>query len=766
MFAKPNATKKRSTADPALPTRASIKGEASEKKMPKVATLKSKLSLKDLRKEFRREKDVPLLSSLPKLGGRLSNEAKRPSSDADTHSLPDQNVNEAKLYVPKTRKDDVHPYSAPPHTSSFSESATTDKQSQDSILSFTPKVAPCLPEEGPEINHPFTVFSSGYNGKVREDQVDNQLFMAPRPPPLPPALPRKAKAREEQKINQNHIPMDESRSYGVSSHGCHLPPHPGHQNTETLEQQLAAHVDSLHYNINTAAQRLSKTFENSDIWTTDQILRKAETMTDVARAINFRTVTQAELVKDLSRFIVDVVHQETCQLENRMKAFVQQEIAKLKGEPGKLIASNVRTDPNQVQNSKSSGTDTLNQGGQGWAKTVMDSNKQGQYQNERTSRQMPMKREDSAFNKSDQRKPSVEPRQESKPVSGLRAKGQSIEQEPTDNIPTPTAAIRTPNPLNNNFVPVLTKCNTIKDPGEELSGSPGSKAAKLNISGLLPITEGSQTAERNRVTALQPESDTKSRGAISSEDLKTSRDKRMLRSFLRHKDNNHLGPGLRISRRTNEGHSPADQSQCPHLASLTPTKPFAFGNSASISNAVADSQIHRENYPSLVYQALPSPYQKQIMLDRESQIQSHTHSLCASYSHHNFDTKVSRSHSPPLPPPPSFISYGPSAARYAFGMSMATSASSSSFQDPRAYQGNMQCHSSTSVPQSSPPLSPHDQGQIQPHPQYYFGPYSAFTYGHGSNSLPHQFDGVEWNVNSAGNVPILNEAGYPVNNFF
>ncbi|KAL2851586.1 hypothetical protein BJY01DRAFT_244920 [Aspergillus pseudoustus] len=879
IFTKPNVTKKRSTTEPTLPTEASLKGEASEKKKSKVATLRSKFSLKDLGKEFRREKDIPPLSSMPKLGGKSSTEAKRPSSDGNSHRLPNQNFDEAKLYVPKIRKDDVHPNSAPPHMSNFHESATMDKPSHDSIWScpsmrtptksiddgkserefqhsffhsndfgqavnpsfetllrdgsspaalagecknsgqpeviqvgsrvpslkaenvdstvpstpktpppqpapivdpvtYSPsiydtpktvasKVTPSLPKkkERPKISHPLIVSSSSYKGKVLEEQLDDQLFMAPRAPPLPPALPHKARAREVQRTTHNHIPMNDSNFFGVTSHGgcAPPPPHPGYQNTVTLEQQLAAHVDSLHYHVNTAVQKLSKTFENSNNWTADQILRQVETMTDVARTINFRTVTQAEIVKDLPRLMVDVVRQETRQLEDRMKAFVQQEMAKLKGELDELIVSNVRAATSQAQDVKSPRAETPYQGAQGWAKPPRD-NKQGQYQNKGKSRQIPMKREDLAFNKADLKK--AEPKQESMPVSAPQADALSVEQDLTDNASTPTAAFRIPNPLNNGSTPAPSMQTVIKHPGEELSGSPELKAANLKISGPLPAAEANQIVEKIRATAPQRESDTKSQSAISSEYLKTPKKKGMFSSFRRHNGDNNYGTRfLRTPRRAKDGHSAIEK------------KAFAPANSASFTmsalNSAIGSQIHREDSPSLVHPALRNPHQKQIMLDRERhfaqmerQLQSHAHPLRASHSHHNFDTKVSRSNSPPLPLPPSFVPYDPSAARYAAGMSVATS-TSSSFHDPRAYQGNMNYPHSASTPQlSSSSLPPHDQGQLQPHPQHFFGSHSASAYGCGPSPLPHHFDGVEWNGNDDSNGPILNEAGYPINNFF
>ncbi|KAL3467727.1 hypothetical protein BJX64DRAFT_247296 [Aspergillus heterothallicus] len=675
------------------------------------------------------------------------------------------------------------PRTPPPAPASPLDTAKYSPSIYDTPKTVASKVAPFLPEkkERPKISHPLIVSSSSYKGKVRADQVDDQLFMAPRAPPLPPALPHKARAREEQKLNHDHIPMDDSHFYGVTSHGGYAPPppHPGYQNTVTLEQQLAAHVDSLHYHVNTAVQKLGKTIENSNNWTADQILRQVETITDVARSINFRTVTQAEVVKDMPSLIAEVVHHETRQLEDRMKIFVQQEMTKLKGEIGELISSNVKAAIGQAQDLKAPRPDTSHQGAQGWAKQARDGNKQGQYQNRRKSRQLPMKREDPTFTKADQKRPETDASHESNPVPRPQADTLPVEQTPTDNVPTPTAAFRTPNPLNKDATPVPTKRTVTKNPGDELSGSPESKTAKLNISEPLPIVEGSQVVEANRSMALQRESETRSPSAVSSEDLKTPKKKGMFSSFRRMNGDNHSGPRfLRTPRRTKESHSAMEKSQSPRLAVSSPTNPFASAKSvpstASAPYAVAASQIHRESSPSLVHPALRNPHQRQIMLDRERHFaqverhtQSHTHPLRASHSHHNFDTKAFRSSSPHLPLPPSFIPYDPCAARYAAGISMPVSTSSSSFQDARAYQGNMHYSHSASTPQlSSSPHLTHSQGQPQSHQQHHFGPQVPSAHSHVHSLVPYQFDGVEWNRNTDSNGPILNEAGYPINNFF
>ncbi|RHZ73659.1 hypothetical protein CDV55_100389 [Aspergillus turcosus] len=104
-LSKPNMTKKRSVTEPARLDDISDNNKADknsqrEKMRSRVAALRSKLSFKDLAKEFRRDssKNEPAAGNE---GGQ--------SSGAETHDF-----NEEKLYVPKPREPGVWPLSAPP----------------------------------------------------------------------------------------------------------------------------------------------------------------------------------------------------------------------------------------------------------------------------------------------------------------------------------------------------------------------------------------------------------------------------------------------------------------------------------------------------------------------------------------------------------------------------------------------------------------------------------------------------------------------------
>lgn len=104
-LSKPNMTKKRSVTEPARPedvlnNNKADKNSQKEKMRSRVAALRSKLSFKDLAKEFRRDssKNEPAAGNE---GGQ--------ASGVETHDF-----NEEKLYVPKPREPGVWPLSAPP----------------------------------------------------------------------------------------------------------------------------------------------------------------------------------------------------------------------------------------------------------------------------------------------------------------------------------------------------------------------------------------------------------------------------------------------------------------------------------------------------------------------------------------------------------------------------------------------------------------------------------------------------------------------------
>ncbi|KAL4883473.1 hypothetical protein BJY04DRAFT_216295 [Aspergillus karnatakaensis] len=916
---KPNVTKKRSTTEPSLPSGRQSKSEASEKKKSKVASLRSKFSLKDIGKEFRKE--IPPLSSMPKLGGRSVNEIKRASSDAESQSP--QTFNEAKLYVPKTRTGDIVPNSAPPHTTEFRESSSSEKAFEDSFLScpflstptknghggntllnsssparnggcnntVQPEPSPddsrmvsikagsnlnaanAIPQTPPppappsleavtyspsvydtpkkvtskasesslyqkkesqQMKHPLIVSSSSYKGTDREEPIDDQMFMDPRTPPPPPALPTRSRARDAPREQQNHLPYDEAHFLaGVTSHGGYAPPppHPGYQNTVTLEQQLVAHTDSLHYHFHTAVDKMTRNIENNNNWTADQILRQVESMSDLTRLINTRTAAQADFIKEIpgllmdARMQINAAQHEIRQTEERLKSFIQSEVARMKTELSELLVASVSGALNpQAHDWRTPGTYMPHQG-QGSFRPSRDGDKRTAYQNKRKSnKQLPPKPHENVFNKAETKKSLVDQSQDTKPAPITQSDHakHNGEHQTVDTVPTPTAAFPTPaHPSNDPVTPVQAKRPVTEYPGEESSGSPKSKAAKLRISSPQPISDPQSVLEGMQKTSLEnsrtqtslyresdskPQSQSQSHSEISNcnEAQKTPTSKKKgagtLFSFRRKGDNGDTQSGnrfLRTPRRTKEGKASGQEGQSPRLAISSPIRgPGQSGllASPSLSSLISPgvslngAQIPRCESPSSIHPALRTPQQRQMMLDRERRlaalnrhIQGHAHGqahgqnpiypLRTSHSHQNFHTKSTS----PLLSHPSFISYDAPNPRYASGLSMATSSSLSSFHGVNHYQPPMHYHQPSSSSLPPPPQAPgQDQDPAAPQPLYHapqpMHPYPPLPdpgfsgvhgHGHGPTNAPGQFDGGEWVGNGTEHEP-----SYPGNNFF
>ncbi|CBF78747.1 hypothetical protein AN7261.2 [Aspergillus nidulans FGSC A4] len=918
---KPNVTKKRSTTEPSMPSDRSS-GSTDKKKKSKVATLRSKFSLKDLAKEYR--KDIPPMSSMPKLGGSSGSGTQHTSSDSEEQSKFTHTFSEAKLYVPKTRTGDMVPNSAPPHTSEFRDSASTDKQSilscrsvqipptkgnddgkteakfkhslvhntgvgqgtpnarletmlldgssppartgeykntgqpelirvHDRVMSlkagknetvmpssprtpppisvrsdaaaYSPSVYDTAKEVGwkaaksslPEVKdikpkHPFIVSSSDFKEKAREEQDEDHMFLDPREPPLPP-LPLKSRDRAVRSNPVDSNAINEAQYLtGVTSHGGYAPPppHPGYQNTVTLDQQLASHVDSLHYHLDTTVNRLARTFENGNNWSADQILKQVDSVFDLARMINTRSATQADIMKNLSQISMEarnqayLARQETSLVEERMKSFVQQEVAKLKNELSDLILSSHDNPKAQVQG-QDSRADTSHTGDQEGPKLTIG--KRNQHQNKNKSRLVTAKRD--ALTKPTDNRNGIAESQEGK-LDSVRQAEPRTDKEPTpqnnqnisDDVPTPTAAYRTPKPrIDDVASPVPVKREVRENPGEESSGSPKGKAGKLRISGPMPISESPsasgdgqrENSDTNRPSSPQRESESKPRRVSSSDNLKTPKKKGSVFSFRRKCDGDNQSGSrfLRTPRRTKETKSVSSQeSQSPRFAISTPTKtraapaPLDSITSTTSSNATANAleggQIQRQESPSMIHPALRNSQQRQVMAERErlaqlnrhpresTQIQAQGQSNPHNTSHplQNLGNRDSPSTS--TSPPPSFVSFdGPNP--YASAVSVATS-SSASFHDVRQYQSSMhypQLPSSLSLPSQGHGLGVGQPQFFAPPPGFsptLSGENNGISHGHGHSNVSDQLDGVsiDWFRNM--NMPMA--TNYPDSDFF
>lgn len=435
-----------------------------EKKKSMIATLRSRLSFKELGKEFRKAQDPPL-SAMPQLPPSVGIPQVKKTKQSPPGSF---DFDEEKLYVPRPRDPGVHPASAPVQTTRFSDSGSfeSSKQSASSCpaqqakgddrldaetLKDTQKqhrshhkvgnVEPMTRLDTVLIDGSSPLASTGDTSRGHPAVVDaKQRYISmkvenePSVPSKPntDATPTKSPAsasnipkdiapvsslcqRKQSKVETNRplvvssdqqrplsvrtqdqtevttpsrqysrrsstrsweqrasnsgqaepafdpthmrmpfdsqLPIDDPRFYsGVTTHGGYAPPppHPGYQNTVTLEQQISTYMDSLHIHVDGTANKLARSFENSSNWSTDQILRHTGYLSDLMRKLNTRVMSYTEVTRELQRVMMEIkiqvgaIQREQHQMEDRMTQLFQSEYNKLKGEIN-VLASTVRS---------------------------------------------------------------------------------------------------------------------------------------------------------------------------------------------------------------------------------------------------------------------------------------------------------------------------------------------------------------------------------------------------------------------------------------
>ncbi|PYH31222.1 uncharacterized protein BO87DRAFT_443628 [Aspergillus neoniger CBS 115656] len=145
--------------------------------------------------------------------------------------------------------------------------------------------------------------------------------------------------------------LDRAQVLGSTGRGgfAPTPPDPSYQNTAALEEQLASHVEQLHFHVQHAASKLVKTFEDKNAWHMDQVLRHVDTMVDLAQAINKKAAAQTELLKEAQTAVADVrahidtLRREVRVIKSKIITAIHEEIGKLRydlQEEGKLGPGN------------------------------------------------------------------------------------------------------------------------------------------------------------------------------------------------------------------------------------------------------------------------------------------------------------------------------------------------------------------------------------------------------------------------------------------
>ncbi|KAE8134378.1 hypothetical protein BDV38DRAFT_273564 [Aspergillus pseudotamarii] len=559
-----------------------------EKKKSMIATLRSRLSFKELGKEFRKAQDPPL-STMPRLPPSVG----IPQVEKIKQSPPGSfDFDEERLYIPKRRDPGVHPASAPVQATRFSDpgSFESSKQSTSSCpaqqakgdgkldaitLKDTQKqhrpyhkvgnVEPMTRLDTVLIDGSSPLASTGDTSRSHPAVVDAEQRYISMKVDIEPSVPSKSNTdatsimspastsnepkgvapmsspceRKQSKVEKSRplvvssdqqrplsvrtqdqtevttpsgqynrrsstrsreqqastpgqaepvfdpthmrmpfdpqLPMDDPRFYsGATTHGGYAPPppHPGYQNTVTLEQQISTYMDSLHIHVDGTANKLARSFENNSNWSTDQILRHTGHLSDLMRKLNARVMSDTEVTRELQRVMMEVkiqvgaIQREQHQMEDRMTQLFQSEYNKLKGEIN-VLASTVRsTLPyNPAQDARS--MNTRLQGSRDVIRWSKDNERPQQFRKMK-SRQM---RKGDVVTKNTDSRGGEEHNCES-----VALNKHAEEHMLTDDVPTPMAAFPTPSfhgdDRKDHFTEPHSRRPILKDPSTGSTGSP------------------------------------------------------------------------------------------------------------------------------------------------------------------------------------------------------------------------------------------------------------------------------------------------------
>lgn len=589
-----------------------------EKKRSRVAALRSKFSLRDIGKEARKEQSS---RDDDQLKGYDDNGNLGESFD----NISQNDFDEGGLYVPKSRKagvPDVYPQSAPAcqtqtmtslrnslmssHTDYVScKSARLPSGSEDENLEMSRTKqdnvnANANTTKDDETGKHVDVLTSGEVSPARSGRYHNSghgeiikaqssfCSLRAERDASTPDLPfhhgyhdgnssiRKPSGNESEstrsRTSRNERIFTDATS---TSHGGFAPPppDPSYQNTITLEQQLFSHAQALHHHMNSVVGRITKTFEGSNSWTMDQILRNVEAMSDTARLLNSRSVSQSEHMMNMQREMNDIRDQvnaaqvEVRRAEQRLQMTFRQEMGKLRRDLNMLLMS-------------SNGSMVDSRVLQG-AQSVPDMKNQP--------------RKDQVF-------------------KGKEVKNVAENNSKPGNSLSPTTPI---------------KRSAHRSPAQESSGSPQARAAKLDSSTTLDPASDNDQALPDKNTVDDPNR--------SEEGSKTPHIKSMMLGFRKRRegcDSSYSSASsrfLRTPRRNKNNGNSKISSVFSQAEDLDSSKPTATASTPPVP-PVPTSLVQLGNYPndeqkspSAIHPALRNARQQQIMREREQQCQADYH---------------------------------------------------------------------------------------------------------------------------------------------
>lgn len=641
-----------------------------KKKKSRVAALRSRFSFKDLTKEaaaFAGSSDQTPSSSKDKSKSKDNDESEIDGSYDNDNLLgeysPDD-TSEAVLYTPTSGQSGACPQSAakPPSGQVNSNKIygpkksgmSTEQEGMEEIDDADEQIDAMLREEIPAVRMG-QYRNTGYGAVVKSQSSIQSMraekgsstpetsfladhgneFNAGGPSGIERLLqkPRFPSAQDtSRKLFDITVPKmysGKGRSFtDTTSHGgwAPSPPDINYQNTANLEQQFASHVQALHLHMDNVVGRLAKTFESSNSWAMDQILRNVESMTDSAKAMNARSMNLSGNIMGLQQGLLDVCDQihvlrhEIQRSEEGLQAMVRRETNKLRQDINALVmsssSSNSTSNSSRPSMAASKGLRVETQLPQGALETPGARNKY-----------LRTKREQEASRTKDNPKPAGEkevevPERENKHAeskNSLVQQHRSGEQPP---LPAPIpGCVDAEMTITEYLQRNASACN---NPVLESSGSSGPQPANASLDAMSENRLPEKGKEKEKTTV-------DSSSHRTEEGVKTPHKKGSIFNFRKLRDNDGQSSSsskfLRTPRRNKDGSKVATASTenliKPANGSIStspgtpPVPPVPVNVAQRAANPLGDNNMS----PSAIHPALRTTRQRQVMQEREREQQ-------------------------------------------------------------------------------------------------------------------------------------------------
>lgn len=385
--------------------------------------------------------------------------------------------------------------------------------------------------------------------------------------------------------------IDETALFsGVTSHGGYAPPPPDpeYQSTASLEQQLWTHVSTLHHHMNNMSARITKVVGDTNNWHMDQVLRNVENLGDVARILTNRAVGHTQIANETRQLLIDVrgelqaLRRETSITDRHLSETVhnfQKEIIPLRRKIDTLYAEFMTHSSAEAKGKK--------------RMERIPSEEEISARLSNTSVASGSARDGGDIKHSKVGEPSA------------------ATEECPSNVPTPTAAFRTPPNRGNtkgeeNIETVKGKIKQHhQDVHEELTGSPSRKAALLH----------SQSDHASACSALSGpkfQGSDENNNVVIGDKAKTSRKKNVFGLGKRRDGEPSKYP------KTPRRNKVSDQGP-PHQLSVASLSSPHIPQTPSRMSSEGTSTLGPYVSPSSVHPALRNPRQQQVMREREQQ---------------------------------------------------------------------------------------------------------------------------------------------------